>query len=58
MSACGGGVFHLVVLPLVSDLLDVLLECDFELRKFLFSLLLRLCDRLLKLLDLLLVLPR
>ena len=47
----------LVVLPLVSDLLDVLLEGDFELGKFLLGLLLRLSDRLLKLLDLFLVLP-
>ena len=37
----------LVVLPLVSDLLDVLLEGDFELGKFLLGLLLRLSDRLL-----------
>ena len=50
-------LLFLVVLPLVSDLLDVLLEGDFELGKFLLGLLLRLSDRLLKLLDLFLVLP-
>ena len=47
----------LVVLPLVSDLLDVFLKGDFELREFLLGLLLRLSDGLLQLLDLLLVLP-
>ena len=47
----------LVVLPLMSDLLDVFLKGDFELREFLLGLLLRLSDGLLQLLDLLLVLP-